>query len=73
MSAKFTNENSSTKPAEHFQLTEEIGLDQSHEAATSHSDYQSPELFVIGEALDLIRSGSSAKYPDGYSGYYWER
>lgn len=35
--------------------------------------YQSPEIFVIGRARNLIQSYSDGKYSDGYTGYYWER
>jgi hypothetical protein len=35
-------------------------------------NYQAPELFVIGRALDLIQADSFGKEFDGFTGYYWE-
>ncbi len=35
--------------------------------------YCTPELFLLGKAIDLVQSYSSGKYSDGYTGYYWER
>jgi hypothetical protein len=35
--------------------------------------YCTPELFLLGKAVDLVQSSTSGKYSDGSTGYYWER
>lgn len=35
--------------------------------------YRSPQIFYVGEAVDLVQGRNYGKYNDGYSGYYWER
>jgi hypothetical protein len=41
--------------------------------ADATTPYRTPEVFVVGRAVDLVQGYSSGKYSEGYTGYYWER
>jgi hypothetical protein len=74
MTSRFPHGDSEIERANDLPLTDEKIIDSNGEVKATESNYETPELFVVGKALNLIRSGSPpAKYPDGYSGYYWER
>ena len=51
----------------------QLSDEQRHDENQTRADYLPPQILVVGKAVNLVRSYSSGKYSDGYTGYYWER